>query len=558
MYSLQSSPLPVGFEVEQPTLHSSPIRRWARTRPLAQIAALLTMHLSSSGNIAEPPAGQAVELPPFVVTHVVEGPAWRVASIPGFEILTQCSDRETREIAAALWRGPQLTLPPALRPQRTVPTVVVVFDQVPYQAEHPGTLGSSRYPGEINRHWTNVIKRSVDDRESFAVNLFKSSFDYTPIFRFDARTLLRYRVPSAPAWLNEGLFGGYGVHREGVYWDQDLGRRRIHVAAWCSAEELAKANEMPLSEAEYFLSQKPGLRPRSVASTFVFDLAQLFVEPAPKIGDQMLPRWASTAALFVSWGAFAPSAERRDAFWRFAEMACAQPVTEEMFNECFGASYAEIQGELGWYLSVASRKEMSVPVSVTDCPKIQFRDASRADFARLYGEWQRIEGRALAAQFPELAKRYREAAVSTLEKAYVNPETPRDPRILASLGLLALDSGKFELARNLLAQASENKAEGPAVFLALARLDWANWMTDDQGTLKDGDRDRVLSLLLKAEQQQPQLFDVYSHLAQLAATNNAIQPAHREALMRGLKNFPKNGALVSRIRSALAQQSSSP
>ena len=182
-----------------------------------------------------------VELPPFVVNdYALPDETWKYGAIEGFEVLSEASNARTREVVAALWRGRQMALPPEMRTHFDAPMTVVIFDHL---SLHPGSstpqgAGHEKHPGEMNNHWTNVIKRTSVDRESFAINLWDSEFEHSPGFRFDILTLLWRRTPPVPLWLNESLFGGYGLYREGMRLDDTEQNVKVKPLSWYSAEQL--------------------------------------------------------------------------------------------------------------------------------------------------------------------------------------------------------------------------------------------------------------------------------------------------------------------------------
>lgn len=494
---------------------------------------------------------QVVELPPFVVTGFSLGPNWRYASIPGYEIITQCSDGESRGIVEAIHRGRQLMLAPELWTEFAVPMTVVLFNQPAVSSGNPASLGRIRGPGELGRHWTNIIKRSLEDRESFALNLWPGTFNYSSTFRFHTRTLLQRRAPAVPAWLNEGLLGSFGVYREGVYWHEASRTKQLMAANWHSAEESKAATTRGLIvEAGRQLAQRPrGLTP-SPLLPLLAELSAVFESAPPGADDPAAPRWACTAALFARWGIYGRREPEQSAqFWRFADRASREPVTEQLFRECFGQSYADVRTELGWYLPLALTRDEIAEATMELPARIKFRDATNAEVARVRGEWERMESVALASQFPDLADSARIQAAATLNRTYNSGN--RDPRLLASLGLLAMDAGDYTTAHNHLEAAVAGRVIGPRVYLETARLRWAASRIDDQGTLAPQVRAGVIDLLMTAEQQGPPIAAVYLLLADATAQARLVTPAQAEALRRGLTFFPRLSGLRERINAAL-------
>jgi len=154
----------------------------------------------------------------------------------GFEVLSQTSVSETQAIVDALYRGSRLSLPPGLRPKSGVPTAVVIFDQQPTRGATQ-IMGSERQPLEWTNHFTNIIKRTLPDREIFCVNLWQRSFRYTSVFRFDIWTLLSLRRPTVAPWVPDALYGPFGLYREGIEYSPGDATTHFRPMVWCSADE---------------------------------------------------------------------------------------------------------------------------------------------------------------------------------------------------------------------------------------------------------------------------------------------------------------------------------
>jgi hypothetical protein len=491
---------------------------------------------------------KAVELPPFVVTKLVFGPPWRYAGIPGCEILSQCSDTETQEIVAALWRGPQLVLPPALRPHFSLPMTVVLFNQPPTNTAGAPAPEFDEPTGRGGSKWVKLIKRTLDDRRSYAINLWPESFDRPSTYRFDTATLLGRRAPAAPAWLQAGLSGAQGVYREGVFWMAGDKEKIVPAAAWHSGEERQRAlNLIDIARKRLSLGGR-GLDPSSLAA-YLPPMSAL-LEDGPPADAAAAARWSSAAALFVRWGVYGRTPADPGEFWRFVERACAEPMSEALFRECFGRSYADVHAELSWYLAVALKDEGTAPADdILPVPRVALREATGTEIARLRGEWERMEATVLAPHFPDLAKEYREQAASTFNRAYLKGS--REPRLLASMGLLALDNGELTLAARYLEQAVDHRVAGVRPYLEAARLRWAAAVKDETGTVPPETLAGIISLLLIAEQQQPPQASVYLLLAKAISQRGPATPEQAAALRRGLTYFPRLAALQERIHAAL-------
>ncbi|HWA28307.1 MAG TPA: hypothetical protein VG734_21845 [Lacunisphaera sp.] len=499
-----------------------------------------------AGERAPPPPDEGIyELPPFVTYGYRKDTNWRYAEIPGFEVLSQCSDRETRAIVGALWRGRQLVLPEAMRPHFSLPMTVVLYNQPGSAGGDLPSFGNEKGKNELTSHWKNLIKRTLEDRESFALNLWPGSFDYSASFRYDLFTLLRRRVPEAPTWLEEGLFGSYGVYREGVFWNESRSAKAAYPSLWCSVTEGEEAIRMAAQAHRQFAG---GKRPTSGSSLLAYipELPALFEQPPPK-DDTAWDRWAATVALFIRWGTYDCPPTQVEQFWRFAGSACSEGVTETLFKECFGGrSYRDVQIELSWYLPIALKGEGKATASdVAPLPKFALTDATPAQIARVRGEWERMEAAALAPHFPKAAAKYRELAARTLTQ----PAALSDVRVQASLGLLALEQGELAKARTHLEKAVAGKAAGPRPYFELARLRWEADRLGGSGKLPPEKLTEVIDLILAAERQQPSLAAVYLLLAEALKQVPTPTGEQRAALERGRQLFPRHAA----VQAALAR-----
>lgn len=511
-----------------------------------RLACVLALPALAAG--ATEPDDNVVELPPFVVTKLVFGPPWRYAEIPGYEILSQCSDTETYEIIAALWRGPQLVLPPAMQPHFSLPMTVVLFNQPPTNTagapapefDHPTGRGGSK--------WVKLIKRTLEDRRSYAINLWPESFERPTTYRFDTATPLGRRAPAAPAWLQAGLSGEQGVYREGVYWMFRDKEKIVPAAVWHSVEERQRALTLIDIARKHLAHGGRGLAPSSVAG-FLPPMSVL-LEDGPPADAPAAARWSSAAALFVRWGLYGRNPADPGRFWHFVERACAEPMSEALFRECFERSYADVHAELSWYLPIALKDEGTAPADdILPVPRVTLREATGTEIARLRGEWERMEAAVLAPHFPDLARAYREQAASTFNRAYLKGS--RDPRLLASMGLLALDNGELTLAAQYLEQAVDDRVAGVRPYLEAARLRWAAAVKDESGTVSPEILAGIISLLMTAEQQEPPQVAVYLLLAKAVAQSGAVTPEQAAVLRRGLTFFPRLPALRERIHAAL-------
>lgn len=512
---------------------------------------LLSLLLVSGLAAAEP----VVEMPPFVVTDTpVNERPWRYAEAEGFELISQVGDEPTQQVFAALWRGPRLTLPPELRPRLSTPTAVIILDQDSDRGTGPAALGSVRQKHELGSHWTNVIKRTLPDREIFCINLQGRFFTYSSTFRFDLRTLLALRTPAAPPWLLEALYGVYGLYREGIEYPDRGKATGLVRALWCTEAELNRA-EMLAGLAHSHFRTAPEQRrgnlagPAAALRQAVADPAGLWTGGLP--GDQRTAeenaRWAATCALFARWALHAEEGRRHDAFWRFAVAAAERPVDEALFRECFGLDFAAARDELAWYLPIAVTEAADRPVAPLVVPRLQLRAATSAEVARVRGDFERGEALVLAGAFPEVAAKYRAKAGRTLRAALAG--APEDARLAGVLALQEHEAGDKGRALELLERATAGREARPRVWFTLAHLRLMG--TGEAGAAKSrigaGEAARILGPLEQAWRQEPAMVVTYELLAELWRRCPDLPAEETIArLKEGQRKFPRN------IRFALA------
>ena len=269
----------------------------------------------------------------------------------------------------------------------------------------------------------------------------------------------------------------------------------------------------------------------------------------PALGGA-LSLWQAQAALFIHWGLGGRGAPRRAALWKFAERAAVEPVTETLFQECFGLDFATAQQQLTAHLPEAIREKFALrPAQRPRLPDYPLRPANDVEIARLKGDWERLEIGYVKAQFPVLVPKYLEQARRTLMRAY--DRGSRDPRLLAVIGLCEVDAGNDVAAREFLeAAAAHSKTLRPRAWFELARLRFAALGAQHAGTgprLTSDQANEVFTPLSEAREQDPPLAEVYALIAEVwAVCAQAPTRAQLAVLEEGVRTFPHRTELVYR------------
>jgi hypothetical protein len=224
-------------------------------------------------------------------------------------------------------------------------------------------------------------------------------------------------------------------------------------------------------------------------------------------------------------------------FLQFITRLDREPLSEELFKECFKMDYKKMALELRGYIDFTDHKYMQFAAkkgqALPDPPPFELRDAPDAVVGRIKGEALRLGGHTTDAQ-------------NALIAPYIRGE--RDPRLLAALGLNEKLAGNDERARKFLEAASTAKADRARAYLELARLRFAEARNKPKGADSKLDDDQVagvLAPLFTARKTPPPMADVYTLIAEVwSASAMAPQPEHFDVVLEGVRIFPRNTTLV--------------
>jgi|CZKI01.1.fsa_nt_gi hypothetical protein len=406
---------------------------------------------------------------------------WLYVAVPDYEILSRCDTDQTvavaRHVADSLVLDKEFVPEAYLAPLAT-PMSFIMFDHQPSKAMEaliPNSIDTVDSPsfGMYHERFSMAAGgMDVCDSDTHCAVQNRSGMAWTfaggGLGRGPIPTGLLFQisqtVPALPRWYQFGFVGPCGLLRMASGSDSMI----LASATWLSEAETKKV----LAEAKRTrtLPELP-----SIGELFRRGGAAEHNSPA----DWPSPAWMAEAALFLRWGLYGEKIHRR-AFEVFVERSRVEPVTESMFHECFGFGYAEMQSRLSRYLAEDGRDPELVGYETfarwrpnydpafPPFPDLTCREATRAEVARLLGDWERMEGDAKRVSDPALSRLYFKRAGKTLNQCYEDGE--RDPRFLAVLGLYDVDVGATSDARNILEAATDAGVARPAAYVALAQL----------------------------------------------------------------------------------------
>jgi hypothetical protein len=472
------------------------------------------------------PGDEIIELPKFIVTdsRVLPLPeAWRYAEIPGFEILSNASARETarfvrdfqmlQEVVSGIWPAARLATP-------VVPTSLVLcargnsFDVfLPSNAVRESLQMNSLFLQDDERV-AIVIDFALNDLQlgdgtTEASDPYRAF--YLQYFRFLIR---RMSVQPPPPWLEEGLVQ--------LFASVDFNKKMIDFAK--IGDGFGGANSGDFNQR---LAQR-GLVP----------MATLFAAVRPSQDEA--PFWDSQAYEFVHLCLYGVGKRYQKPFLQFVSRAGQEPVTEAMFKECFGMSYKEMELELRSYADFTAYQYIQFRAKkgtkgLDEPPAIQLRDATDAEVGRIKGEALRLAGNA-------------DAAHNALIAPYIRGS--RDPQLLAALGLSELASGQTDRARKFLEAAAKAKAVRARAYLELARLRYAAaeaQSADGKGPLNAEQTAQVLQPLFTARTQPPPMREMYEFVLDVWAHSTRVPTrADYDLLLDGARAFPRQLPLIYR------------
>lgn len=408
-----------------------------------------------------------------------------------------------------------------------------------------------------------VKDSTIDPRRSYLTSAYVSN-------------LLNNRAPALPDWFTAGFMRLYdrmnfeenAVTVKALHWNivvEDRSRPKaplkapdedtdlVRIASGQNGKRLSSRRAIELGQQPVDLPQvdsrnrsrrdAPVANPKEAESDrkLLLPLAG-FLEGAVPIGN--LDPWMEQAELLVSWG-LDPANGRVEAFWNWLDRSSKEPATEDLFKECLGMDFSEATRSLVAYAVDHHGIRWALSEDLSRLPPHPYENASPLQIARIKGEWERLEARYVRKSQPELEEHYVALARRTLRKPYDRGD--RDPRLLASLGLLELEAGDQAVAKAFLEEAVSGGVIRPRAYYELARMRYDHLFgrsTRNDGKYTIEQIDPILQPLLAAARQDPALSAIYELMAHVCAI--CVEPPSEEVratLGRGVVLFPRNTAL---------------
>ena len=537
------------------SLFPSPCRRLL-VLSLALFAAP-ALCLRAQDTAAAAAATPVVELPKFVVTDTRELPppeAWRYAEITGFEILSNASDKATRrlikdfdqfkEALALVWPIPN---------RMGVPTSLILCGKgAKFDGFVPaGKSGPDRATASLflkNREQTAIII----DLQSTTLNILATdtandaatgtdssliSVEHDKqLYREYVHFLLSRSEPRLPAWLEEGMaqiIMAMKVDLNHIVFGklEDPNTVSAQAGAVAAMNALTAADDpdglqiagAPAEDRDFNAALQ---RRALVPFPKFFAVTADSPEAINPLGNNV---WAKQSYAFVHMCLYGRGKRYQKPFGTFLMRLGKEPITEELFKECFKMDYKKMLLELRGYIDFTDYQHQEYVLKgagLTSGAPLALRDATESEVGRIKGEALALAG-------------HQAKAKAELTAPYIRGE--REPKLLAALGLYDRVNGEETRARKFIEAATAAKVVRPRAYLELARFRYADALAQP-GAGAQFSPEQVAAItgpLLVARLQPPSLPEVYELMTE-TWVRSAAPPKKEDVvyLIEGVRLFP--------------------
>lgn len=542
--------------------------------PRIFLAALLGVAASGEARAAEETVGPVIELPKFIVTDSRELPppeAWRHAEMPGFEILSNASDKATQRLLKdfALFKQ-ALGYAWPIPDRSSGPTLLILcgrggkFDAfVPDgKAAVDSALASvflhdreqSAIVIDFETTTLNIAGGDTTNDAATGTDSTQISVDHNKqLYREYVRYLLSKSEPRSPAWFEEGMaqiIMAMKFDRTQIVIGQledpntisaQAGAiQAINAGATADDADAAQLAGAPAEDRDFNAAlQRKALVPMDK----FFAVAHDAPEALNPLGNN---RWAKQAYAFLHLCLYGRGGRYQKPFAQFLQRLGKEPVSEALFKECFGMDYKKMLFELRGYIDFTdykifglnAKKGESLPVP----PPLVLREATQAEVGRIKGEALMMAG-------------HREKARAALIAPYTRGES--DPPLLAALGLFDHAVGEDERARKFLDAAVAKNVVRPAAYLEQARFRYNDAVAKPgaaDGKFSPAQVTAVLAPLLVARTQPSPSAGIFELAADTWFRSAAI-PTREDLLLltEGVQRFPTRLRMIYQTAALCAQ-----
>lgn len=440
--------------------------------------------LASGAAGTEPPRvmeeADVVVLPKYEVkTERVLPPLekWQYVSVPGFEILSNISRKNTERFVRDFYLLQQVAriLLPAVKEQSSLPAYIVLcgyrkdFENfVPKDGRDPLDPVTSSLLGDGERNAMVVDLVSAGNRE-LSDGAGDGTFRrfYLQYFRSLIR---RSSGGKLPYWMEEGIVQLFAATE---FSNKEIKFARLDGESVSANTDdiLGSSNSAARAPGDQGVPDKaaddntgymgkPGDFLAYFKRSGLIPLKEFFAVTRDVPTGKRPVGYESQAYLFTHMCLYGRGQQYSNAFFQLAQQASVGAVTEEFFKKCFGMSFNSMGVEMRTYLNFTDYKAIEMTAKkqsqgLMEAPVFTTREASDAESSRIVGEVLRMGGQ-------------REAAVNRLVAPYVRGQYDAD--LLAALGLAELEAGHAGRARKFLDEAIKVKTTRTRAYLEIGKL----------------------------------------------------------------------------------------
>ena len=535
--------------------------------PRVFLSVLLGFVVAGAGRAAEETLGPVIELPKFIVTDSRELPppeAWRHAEMPGFEILSNASDKATQRLLKdfALFKQ-ALGYAWPIPDRSSGPTLLIVcgkggkFDAfVPDGKSSADSALASVFLRDRDHEQSAIVidfeTKTLNIAGSDTSNDAATGTDSTQIsvdhnkhlYREYVRYLLSKTEPRSPAWFEEGMaqiIMAMKFDRTQIVIGQleDPNTISAQAGAIQAMNALTAADDpdgaqiagAPAEDLDFNAALH---RKALVPMDKFFAVKHDAPEALNPLGNN---RWAKQSYAFLHMCLYGRGGRFQKPFTQFIQRLGKEPASEALFKECFGMDYKKMLFELRGYIEFTdykvvglnAKKGESLPVP----PPLVLREATQAEIGRIKGEALMMAG-------------HKDKARAALIAPYTRGES--DPPLLAALGLFDRAIGENDRARKFLDAAVAAKVVRPAAYLEQARFRYNDALAQPgaaDGKFSPAQVTGVLAPLLVARTQPSPSAGIFELAADTWFRSAAI-PTREELMLltEGVQRFPTRLRLI--------------
>lgn len=481
---------------------------------------------------------------------MVDSSAWLYASLDDVEIISLTSEEATRifvENIAMQRANLDAILPKEFRITWDRPMSVVL-----YGVDNPKPLPDVFAPILSRKHTEKARAEALEKREAKPLDVYvvprilpgawAPDADSITVFNLVVPRLKSSELSPLPA----SSFVSYLMHARtppNAPWLM-IGFSNLYARASMSGSDMDLPPFVWISGAQTQLL----LKNKRMEAEFV-PMSEIFTNAAASgatMDEHRRQVLVAQTGLFVRWVFEGKVPGGLDALWRFAGGTTTGPESAAWFKTCFGLTQEAALEALKAYLPGAMRRPVRVRLQRENrVPSFDLRPATANEVARIKGDWERLAGRMVAKENPELREYYLEGARRTVARGPADSDA--DPELLAARGLLFVETGDDASALPLLEAACAGARPRPLAVVELARIRLANARAA-MATGEKLDDATVASIVeivrpvLGARPPMPRALQVLAETWSVAATPPTA--ADLDALVAGLRMAPGDASSV--------------